>query len=63
MISQDVFPEIAVELKRLENRRSWASLRGLVRLYLRRADRIVAIGDTMRRAARGERARLPTVCA
>ncbi|MDX6414187.1 MAG: colanic acid biosynthesis glycosyl transferase WcaI [Gaiellaceae bacterium] len=49
VISQDVFPEIAVELKRLENRALMGLLRGLVRLYLRRADRIVAIGDTMRR--------------
>ena len=49
VISQDVFPEIAVELKRLENRAVMGLLRGLVRLYLRRADRIVAIGDTMRR--------------
>jgi glycosyltransferase involved in cell wall biosynthesis len=49
VISQDVFPEIAVELKRLENPAVMGLLRGLVRLYLRRADRIVAIGDTMRR--------------
>lgn len=49
VISQDVFPEIAVQLKRLENRVVMSLLRGLVGLYLRRADRIVAIGDTMRR--------------
>jgi colanic acid biosynthesis glycosyl transferase WcaI len=49
VISQDVFPEIAVQLKRLENPLLMALLRGLVSLYLRRADRIVAIGDTMRR--------------
>jgi colanic acid biosynthesis glycosyl transferase WcaI len=48
VISQDVFPEIAVELKRLESPALMGLLRGLVRLYLRRADRIVAIGDTMR---------------
>ena len=48
VISQDVFPEIAVQLKRLENRAVMSVLRGLVSLYLRRADRIVAIGDTMR---------------
>jgi glycosyltransferase involved in cell wall biosynthesis len=48
VISQDVFPEIAVQLKRLENPVLMALLRGLVALYLRRADRIVAIGDTMR---------------
>ena len=49
VISQDVFPEIAVQLKRLENPLVMSVLRGLVGLYLRRADRIVAIGDTMRR--------------
>jgi len=49
VISQDVFPEIAVELKRLENPVVMRLLRSLVSLYLRRADRIVAIGDTMRR--------------
>jgi putative colanic acid biosynthesis glycosyltransferase WcaI len=49
VISQDVFPEIAVQLKRLESPVLVSLLRGLVRLYLRRADRIVAIGDTMRR--------------
>jgi colanic acid biosynthesis glycosyl transferase WcaI len=48
VISQDVFPEIAVQLKRLENPIVMSLLRGLVGLYLRRADRIVAIGDTMR---------------
>jgi colanic acid biosynthesis glycosyl transferase WcaI len=49
VISQDVFPEIAVQLKRLENPVAVRLLRSLVSLYLRRADRIVAIGDTMRR--------------
>ncbi|MGZ4314341.1 MAG: glycosyltransferase family 4 protein [Gaiellaceae bacterium] len=48
VISQDVFPEIAVQLKRLENPVVMSLLRSLVGLYLRRADRIVAIGDTMR---------------
>ncbi|MFL5944455.1 MAG: glycosyltransferase family 4 protein [Gaiellaceae bacterium] len=48
VISQDVFPEIAVQLKRLENPVAMRMLRALVALYLRRADRIVAIGDTMR---------------
>ena len=42
VISQDVFPEIAVQLKRLENPIVMSLLRGLVGLYLRRADRIVA---------------------
>jgi colanic acid biosynthesis glycosyl transferase WcaI len=49
VISQDVFPEIAVQLKRLENPLLMGLLRGLVSAYLRRADRIVAIGETMRR--------------
>jgi len=49
VISQDVFPEIAVQLKRLENPVAMRLLRSLVSLYLRRADRIVAIGETMRR--------------
>jgi len=48
VISQDVFPEIAVRLKRLENPVLVGALRGLVGLYLRRADRIVAIGETMK---------------
>src|SRR2546421_1594776 len=49
VISQDVFPEIAVQLKRLENPVVMSLLRGLVGLYLRRAGRIGAIGGTMRR--------------
>jgi glycosyltransferase involved in cell wall biosynthesis len=49
VVSQDVFPEIAVELKRLENKALIEVLRTLIAYYLRRADRIVAIGDTMRR--------------
>jgi colanic acid biosynthesis glycosyl transferase WcaI len=49
VISEDVFPEIAVALHRLENPWLVRLLRLLVRTYLRRADRIVAIGDTMRR--------------
>jgi len=48
VISQDVFPEIAAELKRLENPVVMSLLRRLVGLYLQRADRIVAIGETMR---------------
>src|SRR5438552_14235852 len=63
VISQDVFPEIAVQLKRLENPVVMSLLRGLVGLYLRRAERIVAIGATMRRrleekGARPERLRV-----
>ena len=49
VVSQDVFPEIAVELGRLESRTLVAILRLLTRFYLRRADRVVAIGETMRR--------------
>lgn len=48
VVSQDVFPEIAVELKRLENRFVVGLLRALIGFYLRRADRVVAIGETMR---------------
>src|SRR5262249_28951092 len=49
VVSEDVFPEIAVALKRLENPLVVGLLRQLVRFYLQRADRIVAIGETMRR--------------
>lgn len=49
VISQDVFPEIAVELSRLTNPFLVRSLRVLIGLYLKRADRVVAIGETMRR--------------
>ncbi len=48
VISQDVFPEIAVQLGRLENPVVVGLLRSLIRFYLRRAARIVAIGETMR---------------
>ena len=48
VVSQDVFPETAVELGRIRQPRRRLALRALVRLYLRRADRIVAIGETMR---------------
>jgi colanic acid biosynthesis glycosyl transferase WcaI len=49
VVSQDVFPEIAVELKRLEEGLLVALLRSLIGFYLRRADRVVAIGDAMQR--------------
>ena len=49
VISEDVFPEIATQLGRLDNRLLVAMLRQMIALYLRRADRVVAIGDTMRR--------------
>jgi colanic acid biosynthesis glycosyl transferase WcaI len=48
VISQDVFPEIATELGRLRNPAVVGVLGALVGAYLRRADRIVAIGETMR---------------
>ena len=48
VISQDVFPEIATELHRLRNPAVVGILGTLVGAYLRRADRIVAIGETMR---------------
>lgn len=49
VVSQDVFPEVAVELGRLENPLLVGFLRQAIRFYLRRADRVVAIGETMRR--------------
>src|SRR5262249_28841214 len=48
VISQDVFPEIAVRLQRLTNPVLVRLLDAVTRFYLRRADRVVAIGDTMR---------------
>lgn len=57
VISQDVFPEIAVELGRLRNRGLVALLRVLIRFYLRRADRVVAIGETMKRRLEAKGAR------
>ena len=48
VISQDVFPEIAVELRRLTNPLLVAVLGRMTRFYLRRADRVVAIGETMK---------------
>lgn len=58
VVSQDVFPEVAVELNRLENPLIVKTLEGAVRAYLRRADRVVAIGETMskRLEAKGARA-------
>jgi colanic acid biosynthesis glycosyl transferase WcaI len=49
VVSQDVFPEIAVELERLTHPLAIGVLRRLVRFYLRRAERVVAIGETMKR--------------
>lgn len=47
VVSQDIFPEVAVELRRLENPALVTLLRILVGFYLKRADRVVAIGQTM----------------
>ena len=63
VISEDVFPEIATKLRRLENPILVGVLRQLVLLYLKRADRVVAIGETMRqrleaKGAAGERLRV-----
>jgi glycosyltransferase involved in cell wall biosynthesis len=49
VIAQDVFPEIAVKLRRLSNPVVVHSLGLLVNSSLRSADRVVAIGDTMKR--------------
>jgi len=49
VISEDVFPEVAVALNRLDNGPLVQLLRVLVSNYLRRADRIIAIGEVMRR--------------
>jgi colanic acid biosynthesis glycosyl transferase WcaI len=54
VISQDVFPEIATELDRLRNPAVVGVLGALVAAYLRRADRIVAIGETMRERLRAK---------
>ena len=48
VISQDVFPEIAERVNRLENPVLVRALRALVGVYLHNADRVVAIGDTMK---------------
>jgi glycosyltransferase involved in cell wall biosynthesis len=57
VLSEDVFPEIAVALNRLDPGPLVALLGMLVGLYLRNADRVVAIGETMadRLAAKGAR--------
>lgn len=49
VVSQDVFPEVAVALGRLRNPAAIGALRTLVGFYLRKADRVVAIGETMRK--------------
>jgi colanic acid biosynthesis glycosyl transferase WcaI len=49
VVMQDVFPEIAVKLGRLRNPAVVRLLRLLIDPSLRAADRVVVIGDTMRR--------------
>jgi glycosyltransferase involved in cell wall biosynthesis len=48
VISQDVFPEIAVKLGRLKNPVVVGILGAVISSYLRYADRVVVIGDTMK---------------
>jgi colanic acid biosynthesis glycosyl transferase WcaI len=47
VVCQDVFPETAQRLGRLTNPFAVGTLRRVVSSYLRRADRIVSIGETM----------------
>src|SRR5262249_20228171 len=68
VIAQDVFPEIAVKLGRLHNPLVVRALRLLVDPSLRSADRVVAIGETMKqrleeKGVRPERIRvIPNWC-
>src|SRR5215208_1115952 len=48
-VTKDVFPETAVQLGTLRNPLTVATLDRLIRFYLQRADRVVVIGETMRR--------------
>jgi glycosyltransferase involved in cell wall biosynthesis len=48
VISEDVFPEVAVELGRLSNPLVVYALSRLISFYLKRADAIVAIGPVMK---------------
>ncbi len=48
VVSEDVFPEIAVQLERLSNPALVWLLGAMTRFYLERADRVVAIGERMR---------------
>jgi colanic acid biosynthesis glycosyl transferase WcaI len=48
VVNQDVFPEIAVNLGRLRQPILIAVLRAMIGLYVRRADRLVAIGPVMK---------------
>lgn len=47
VISQDVFPEVAIQLSRLQNPALIKMLEAAIRAYLKRADVVVAIGETM----------------
>jgi colanic acid biosynthesis glycosyl transferase WcaI len=63
VVSQDVFPEVAVELGRLDNPLILKVLETAVSAYLKRADRVVAIGETMakrleQKGARADRLRV-----
>ena len=57
VVCEDVFPEVAVELGRLENPVIIRLLRVMVNSYLRRADRVVTIGETMRERVEAKGAR------
>ncbi|HEX9417154.1 MAG TPA: glycosyltransferase family 4 protein [Gaiellaceae bacterium] len=48
-VVKDLFPETAVELGRLRSPAAAGAMRAAIDFYLRRADRAVAIGETMRR--------------
>jgi glycosyltransferase involved in cell wall biosynthesis len=48
VVTQDVFPEIAVKLGRLRNPLVVGVLRALIASSLRNADRVVVIGETMK---------------
>jgi colanic acid biosynthesis glycosyl transferase WcaI len=49
VVVKDLFPEAAVELGRMRSPVAVGAMRRGIDLYLRRADRVVAIGETMRR--------------
>lgn len=49
IVSQDVFPEIAMQVRRLENPIALAVLQRLITRSLRSADKVVAIGPVMRK--------------
>src|SRR4051812_13447806 len=54
VITEDVFPEIALALGRLNEGVLARLLRSLVRVYLTRADRVVVLGETMRARVAGK---------